>query len=50
MGSGGGRLGLQLVRGNVAPVELDRHDAKHVFPVGLVPKDLAQLRLGRFAA
>jgi hypothetical protein len=30
-------------------VELDRLDAQHVFPIGLVQQDLAQLVLGRFA-
>ena len=30
----------------VPPVEFDRHDTQHVFPVGLVQQGLAQLRLG----
>jgi len=37
-----------LVRRHVPPAEFDRHDPQHVFPVRLVPEDLAQLRLGRF--
>jgi hypothetical protein len=32
-----------------APVELDRHNAQHVFPVGLVAQNLPQLRLGGLA-
>jgi hypothetical protein len=35
-----------LVRRHVPLVELDRHDAQHISPVGLVVQDLAQLRVG----
>ncbi len=41
-------LARRLVCRHLPPVELDRHDSQHVFPVGLVLEDLAQLSLGRF--
>jgi hypothetical protein len=33
----------------VPEVELDRHDTQHVFPVRLVPQDLAEFGLGRLS-
>lgn len=42
--------GRGLVRRGVPLVELDRHNAKHVSPIGLILEDLSQLRLGGLPA
>jgi hypothetical protein len=42
------RTGFYLVRRQVSFVQLDRHDAQDVHPLGLVLEDLPQLRLGGF--
>jgi hypothetical protein len=40
---------LQLVLREGSLVELDRHDAQHLFPVRLLLEDLAEFRLSRLA-
>ena len=42
----GGRRVALLISRQVALVEFDRHDAQHVFPVGLVVQDLPEFGLG----
>jgi hypothetical protein len=35
-----------LVQRSATPIKFDRHDAQHVFPVGLVLQDLPEFGLG----